>query len=73
MIKINFGPNYMTFECVHFKGRKKNFLNINLKSKSSPRLEFSGQMLPIPQIADFKEDVLANVVVAFNQYSNKQI
>ena len=73
MIKINFGPNYMTFECVHFKGRKKNFLNINLKSKSSPRLEFSGQMLPIPQIADFTEDVLTNVVVAFNQYSNKQI
>jgi hypothetical protein len=72
LIQINYTPNFITFTCVHPKGRSKTFLFVRFK-KNNVQFEFSGKTAQLSQASDLTDDLLLELVAAFNNLSQKQI
>lgn len=72
LIQINYTPNFITFTCVHPKGRSKTFLFVRFK-KNNVQFEFSGKTAQLSQASDLTDDLLLELVAAFNNLSQKQV
>jgi hypothetical protein len=72
LIQINYTPNFITFTCVHPKGRSKTFLFVRFK-KNNVQFEFSGKTAQLSQASDLTDDLILELVAAFNNLSQKQV